>query len=169
MSTYSTFTFPSGSGIRSSDATREDLPAPVRPATPILSLSAIDRLMSFSTRGPPSMYLKDKPLMVILPRRGHDSGGRSSVLYPGSSGSFVYDITLSTDVMRFSTSELTLTPYWTSSNDSSKKARDIPAKAERTFDVRLLLERLRTLWKAYVWSDWLFTNTNTRWLSIAFN
>ena len=46
---YNTLTFPSGSGMRKSAATMDDLPAPVLPAIPIFSLSAIDRLMSLST------------------------------------------------------------------------------------------------------------------------
>ena len=114
----------------------DDLPAPVLPAIPIFSLSAMDTLMSFKTRGPPLVYLRDILLMVRLPRCGQDDGGQDLVLYPGSASKAVYHITLSTDVILFSTSELTLTPYCTSSNDSSKNERDIPAKAKRWFLIR---------------------------------
>ena len=39
LNIYNTITFPEGSGIRNKADTRDDFPAPVRPTTPIFSLS----------------------------------------------------------------------------------------------------------------------------------
>ena len=44
-------TLPSGSGIRNKAATKDDFPAPVRPATPTFSLAAIEMLMPFKVAG----------------------------------------------------------------------------------------------------------------------
>ena len=96
---YRILTFPSGSGMRKSAAIMDDLPAPVLPAIPIFSLSATEKLMSFKTRGPPLMYLRDILRMVMSPRCGQDEGGQVLVLYPGSASKVVYHITLSTEVM----------------------------------------------------------------------
>lgn len=81
---------------------------------------------------------------------GYPSAART-MLYPGSASKAVYHITLSTDVILFSTSELTLTPYCTSSNDSSKNERDIPAKAKRWFLIRssVWLRRETLLYRFY--------------------
>lgn len=119
-------TSPSGSGILNSAATREDFPDPVRPVIPTFSLFLISTVISLRTRWFPSTYLKDKFLRQRLPLAGRRS---SFISYPGSGLIWVKVITRSTDVIKFSVSDVSWTPNWAASKVSRAYVSDIPAIA----------------------------------------
>lgn len=80
----------------------EDLPAPVRPTTPMRSRGLTSKLILCSTSGPSSEYLTERSRTSRLPSVGHAAGGSLSVVNSASCSKLVYSETRSHEFISIS-------------------------------------------------------------------
>mmetsp|Transcript_3005 Transcript_3005/g.9225 ORF Transcript_3005/g.9225 Transcript_3005/m.9225 type:complete len:333 (-) Transcript_3005:429-1427(-) len=127
--TPSTRTAPrSTSTQRVSTYSSDDLPAPVRPTTPIFSPLWMVKSSPRSTCGSSGRYRIHTSTTVIAPRDGHEGGGRRALITAGASCSTsAYCSTLSTDTAFVSSSEAMRTVQFSDCVTDSANAMDRPA------------------------------------------